>query len=505
MPEESTRRIVPVLVGGGQTVDRPGEPSAGREPLQLMEEAARRAADDAGGGTRLLAALDTVAIPNIVGHDYGDPAGLLAERLGCHPRRTFTTTLGGNTPQSLVSLLCDDIAGGRSELVLIAGAEAWHTMKARGRAGLPTGWTPARETTTPRWGDARPGFSELEGRHGAARPIESYPLYENAFRAARGLSLAAHRDELGAFAARSAAIAAANPCAWFRDGKDAAALATVTAENRMISFPYPKFMNAILDVNQGAAVLLASETAARRLGLAPARWVYPWAGVDVVEHWYLQDRVDYHTLPAVRRAATELLAAVRLTIDQVRHLDLYSCFPIAPRLSAAMLGIAADDPRPLTLTGGLPWFGGPGNNYTTHAIVAVMERLRGEPESRALVHALGWIFTKHALGIYGGTPPPHGWRRAGGPALQAWADALPHPEVVEEAAGSATIETYTVVHGRDGGPERGVVIGRLADRRRFLAVLPRERLVLEAMERSEQIGRAGTVRRDGRVNVFDPA
>ncbi len=502
MPES---RLVPVLVGGGQTVDRPDDPTTGREPLLLMEEAARRAADDAGGGQALLAAVDTVAVPNVVCHDYGDAPGMLAERLGSHPRRTIYTTLGGNTPQSLVTLLCDDIAAGRSEVALIAGAEAWHTMRVRSRAGLPSNWTPAREATAPRWGDPRPGASELEARHGAARPVETYPLYENAFRAARGLSLAAHRAELGTFAGRCAAIAARNPYAWFRDGKDAATLSTVTAENRIIGFPYPKFMNAIMDVNQGAALILASEAAARRLGIAADRCVYPWSGVDVVEHWFLQDRVDYHTLPGMRRAGKDLLEAVDLPIDRFHHLDLYSCFPIAPRLSAAMLGIAPDDPRPLTVTGALPWFGGPGNNYTTHAIATVMDRLRSDRASFALVHALGWICTKHALGVYAGAPPPRGWRRAGGPALQAWADALPRPEVVEEASGSATIETYTVAHGRDGAPERGVVIGRLRDRRRFLAVLPRDRGVLEAMERDEQVGRAGTVTPDGRLNRFDPA
>src|SRR5437899_11009291 len=246
MPE----RILPVLVGTGQTIDRPADPAAGREPLVLMEEAARRAAEDAGGGARLLAAPDTVAVVNVVRHDYGDAAGLLAERLGCQPARTIYTTLGGNTPQSLVNHLCDEIAAGRTELALVAGAEAWHTARALGRAGRPSGWA-HRPVSAPPWGDGRPGVSTHEARHGIGQPIVTYPMVENAFRAARRLSLEAHRRELAAFAARAAAIAAENPYAWFRDAKDAATLATVTAENRMVGFPYPKFMNAILDVNQG--------------------------------------------------------------------------------------------------------------------------------------------------------------------------------------------------------------------------------------------------------------
>jgi len=500
MPE----RTLPVLVGGGQTVDRPSDPGAGREPLALMEDAARRAADDAGPGASLLAAVDTIAVVNVICHDYGDAPGLLAERLGCRPARTIYTTLGGNTPQSLVNHACDEIAAGRSQVVLVAGAEAWHTARALGAKGRTGGW-PHRESSAPLWGDTRPGISEYEARHGLGQPIVTYPMAENAFRAARGLDLETHRRELADFAARCAAIAARNPYAWFRDGKDAATLGTVTATNRMVGFPYPKFMNAILDVNQGAALLLASDGAARRLGVAESRWVYPWTGVDVTEHWFFQDRVDYHTLPGVRRAGAALLETAGIGSGDVRHLDLYSCFPIAPRLSAAMLGIAPDDPRPLTVTGALPWFGGPGSNYTTHAIATLMDRLRAEPTSFALAHALGWHLTKHALAVYAGTPPPRGWQRAGGSGLQAAVDAERHPAIVEQASGRATIETYTVVHGRNGSPERAPVIGRLDDGRRFMAVVKGDRGVLEAMERTEQVGRPGRVRSEAGVNRFDPA
>jgi acetyl-CoA C-acetyltransferase len=503
MPEGTPS--LPLLVGAGQTTDRAPDPNEGLEPLALMEVASRRAADDAGGGAALLAALDTVAVVNVISYDYGDAPGLLAERLGCRPARALYTTLGGNTPQSLVNHLCDEIAAGRSELCLVAGAEAWNTVRRLGALGRTPTWTAARPARGTPWGDPRPGVSAYEARHGIGQPIVTYPMVDNAFRAARKLSLEAHRRELAEFSARCAAIAAANPHAWFRDGKDASTLGTVSAENRMVSFPYPKFMNAILDVNQGAALLLASEAGARRLGLPAERWLYPWAGVDVTEHWFLQDRVDYHTLPGVRRAGAELLETVGLAIDDIEHLDLYSCFPIAPRLSAAMLGLSPDTTRPLTVTGALPWFGGPGSNYTTHAIATLVERLRADRESVGLAHALGWNLTKHALAVYGGTPPARGWQRVGGPALQAWVDALPHPALVEEASGGGRIEAYTVTHGRDGGPERGPAIVRLEDGRRCLAVVRGDRGVLETMEREEQIGRRGTVRSERGVNRFEPA
>ena len=498
-----TSSPAPVLVGGGQITDRPDDPTLGRDPLALMEEAARRAAEDAGGGRALLEAVDTVAVVNVLCHNYGDAAGLLCERLSCRPARTLNTTVGGNTPQTVVNHLCGEIAAGRVGLALVAGAEAWRTSRALGQAGRPASW-PTRSLTAPLWGDGRNGMSELELKHGIFFPAEVYPLFENAYRAARGLTLAAHRTELAEMCGRFARVARDNPHAWFRDGASGEAIATVGDDNRMIAFPYPKRMNAILDVNQGAALLLASDEVAARLGIPRERWVYAWGGVDVTELWFVQDRRDYHSMPAVERAGALLLDAADVPLADVRHLDLYSCFPIAPRLSAAMLGIPADDPRALTVTGGLPWFGGPGNNYSTHAIATMVDRLRREPGSFGLVHALGWFLTKHGLGVYSSAPPPQGWRYAGSRELQAWVDALPHPDVAAEPQGDATIETYTIVHGRDGRAARGVVIGRTADRRRFVARLPDDAQVLEAMEREEQVGRRGVVSSDSRGSVFDP-
>jgi acetyl-CoA C-acetyltransferase len=492
----------PLLVGAGEVVDRPDDPRAGLEPLALMEAAARRAIDDAQAA--LLAAIDTVAVVTNVFNDYGDTATLLADRLGCAPGRRLVTTWGGNTPQALVNHLCDEIAAGRVEVALVAGAEAVATLRGLGKLGVTPDWTPHRDTDVPRWGEMRGGTSELEARHGAREAYVTFALVENAFRAARGQPLDVAMREIGAFAERSAAVAATNPYAWFRDAKPAATLTTVAPHNRMVAFPYPKYLNAILEVNQGAALVVASEAAARRLGVPRDRWVFPWAGADVGEKWFLSERPTLHDLPGTRRAGAALLEVVGRHLDAFDHLDLYSCFPIAPRLSAATLGLDPATPRALTVTGGLPWFGGPGNNYGTHALAAMMERLRRERDALGLLHGLGWSCTKHALAAVGGTPPPRGWRRIDTGGIQHWVDAASAPTLVDRASGPATIETYTVVHGRDGAPERGVVIARLADGRRTLATLPADRAVLEGLERAEGVGRAGMLSTRDDRNRFEP-
>jgi acetyl-CoA C-acetyltransferase len=496
-------RPVPILVGAGQVVDRPADPREGLEPLALMAVAARHAAEDTAA-SGVLEAVDTVAVVTNVFHDYGDTAGLLAERLDIPPGRRLVTTWGGNTPQALLNHLCDEIVAGRTRLALLVGAEAVGTMRALGKLGVEPAWTAPRATDTPRWGDPRSGQSELESRHGAREAYVTFALVENAFRAARGQSLAAATDEIGRFAARSAAIAAKNPYAWFRDAKDETTLTRVTPANRMVAFPYPKYLNAIMEVNQGAAVLVASADAARELAIAADRFVYPWAGADVTEQWFLSERTAIHELAGTRRAAAALFETVGHPIESIDHLDLYSCFPIASRLSAATLGLDPATDRPLTVTGGLPWFGGPGNNYGTHAIAAMMTRLRCERGALGLTHGLGWNCTKHALGVLGGVPPSRGWQRIDTSAIQSWVDAQPAPAILTEASGSARVETYTVVHGRDGAPERGVVFARLDGDRRTIAILPPDRDVLESLERSEGVGRPGRVTHEGGRNRFDP-
>jgi acetyl-CoA C-acetyltransferase len=248
----------------------------------------------------------------------------------------------------------------------------------------------------------------------------------------------------------------------------------------------------------GAALLLTSEAAARRLGIAPDRWVYPWAGVDVTEAWFLTERATLHELPGTRRAAAALFDAVGFGAGAIAHLELYSCFPIAPRLSAATLGLDPATDRALTVAGGLPWFGGPGNDYGTHALAALVGPLRRDHRRSAQPMASAEL-PKHALAVWAAPPRPQRRRRT----TSAWVDAQPgRPS--STATGAATIETYTVVHGRDGGPERGVVMARMPGDRRTMAALPADRDVLESLERAEGVGRAGTLRHvDGR-NVFDP-
>jgi len=483
---------LPIIVGVGQITNRAASVAEAVEPLDLMATAARAAAEDAGAPA-LLSQLDSVTVVNIISHPYEDPPRQLASRLGAKPDECLYTLMGGNSPQWRVNATAERIARGEIGAALIAGAESLHSLNLARKAGVSLEWG-TRGKPGQTVGDALPGSNQAEQAHGAYLPIRVYPLFENAIRAARGWSIERHRAYLADLCAGMAAIAADNPGAWFRDGKDAATIGTETADNRMISFPYLKFMNAIMNIDQGAALLLTNVETARRLGIPEEKWVYVRGCGDGHDHWFISDRCDYHSSPALRLAGQRALEQAGCEIDAIEFLDLYSCFPSAVQIGARMLGIAVDDSRPLTVTGGLPYQGGPGSNYGTHSIATLVERLRARPGSLGLATGVGWYMTKHSVGIYSTTPGEAAWRRHDVKADQKSILAEAHPSLCEQANGNATVETYTVVHGRDGGPELGLAVLRLEGGQRCWANIRASAAALAEMEQSEMIGRQARVR-----------
>jgi acetyl-CoA C-acetyltransferase len=271
----------------------------------------------------------------------------------------------------------------------------------------------------------------------------------------------------------------------------------------MIGLPYTKYLNAFQDLNQSAAVLMLSEKAARRLGIAQDKLAYWWGGACTEEKpWFLSERPDLSESPSLRRCAEETFMRTGTTIDDMDYIDFYSCFPIAVELAAEAYGIDEDDPRGLTVTGGLPYAGGPGNNYSLHALTAMVERVRGKTGATGLVTGLGVYASRHSSTVISSEPKDPARGEA---AAKSKADYKEKPPVIaEEASGRGTIEAYTVMHNREGAPELGTVVGRLEDGRRFLADTPSGRGFLEDFVAAEEVGRPGLVKHiDGR-NLFDP-
>jgi acetyl-CoA C-acetyltransferase len=506
----------PVLIGGGQFIYR-GDPLSAPSPLGLLEEASRRALADAGLSAEQARGLDAVAVVSFTIDAPGNsmaiprlanPPASLARRLGAAPRTSIYTETGGNSPQHLVNLLCERIARGEVDFALAAGCEFLGSLQKKLRAGIDTS-DHVDEVEAPepeRVGDPRPGVTPYERAHGLQFPVNTYPLFENALRARDGRSVEDHQRRLGALFAPFTTVAAANPHAWFPVERSAEELVTVSDRNRMVSFPYPKYLNAIMDVDQSAALVLCSVAKARELGVPQERWVFLHGCADAADLWFPLERQDYVSSPAMKRTGQQALEMAGVGLDRIDLFDLYSCFPVAVKIGAESLGLALDDPRGLTVTGGLPYFGGPGNNYVMHSIAEMTARLRVRPGAYGLVTGNGWYLTKQSTGVYSTTPVEGPWTREDPKVLQREIDALPHPEIVEAPEGEATVETYTVAHDRNGY-RMGIVVGRDAQDWRFVAVTPDDVATLRDLESVEGVGRRGIVTRhaDGKRNLFTPA
>ncbi|HTS98811.1 MAG TPA: acetyl-CoA acetyltransferase [Streptosporangiaceae bacterium] len=469
----------PVLAGVGQASERLGEPGYRcRSPVDLAADAARLALADSGTAPALVAAaVDTVAgvrqfeishpaAPAPLGRSDNFPRSVAA-RIGAAPARAILEVTGGQAPQHLVSELAGAIAAGRCETALVFGAEAISTAQHYAQAGDRPDFSEHAEGSLEDRGYGLDGLlGGYQPEHGLTSAASQYALIENARRARLKLSRAEYAAAMGALFAPFTRVAAGNPHAAAPVVRGAAELVTPGEANRPIADPYTRYIVAREKVNQGAAVLLASAGAARRLGIPPDRWVFLHGHADLRERGLLE-RADLSASPAAVLAARHALAIAGIGPDDLAALDLYSCFPAPVFNICDGLGLRPDDPRGLTVTGGLPFFGGAGNNYSLHAIAETVQQARACPGGFGLVGANGGIMDKYSVGIYSAVPAP--WRPGASAALQAEVDDWPAVAPAPAADGWARIETYTVRHARDG-TRAGIVVGRLtADARRFAA------------------------------------
>ncbi len=502
----------PVIIGVGEASERIDAPAyEALSPADLAGRAAAAALGDALSVEVLAPHIGVIAAirqfevsgPKVVapfGRADNFPRAV-ARRIGADPARAILEPVGGQGPQHLVNEFAQAIGAGLMDLALICGSEAISTVRHLASRGESRDWS---EEVGGQLEDR--GFGEALltadlARHGARTPISVYAMFENARRARLGLSRDAYALEMGRLFAPFTHVAAQNPHAMSREIYSAEELATVTGPNRLTSDPYPRRLVARDQANQGAAVLIASVGKARALGVPEERFIYLHGGADVRERTPIE-RADLSISPASVMAARLALEAADIGVDAIDVFDLYSCFPIAVFNARDGLGISPDDPRPLTVTGGLPYFGGAGNNYSMHAIASMVRRLRGQPNERGLVAANGGFLSKYSVGVYSGSPAP--WRGFDSKALQAEVDGWAAP-VIAPGQGAGTVETFTIDYS--GKAPAGVIIGRLTDGgARFVAMTdPDNSAIVERMIAVDPLGSGVTVavNGDGRSIIRD--
>ncbi|MFV8245130.1 acetyl-CoA acetyltransferase [Mycolicibacterium peregrinum] len=502
----------PVIVGVGQFTERIDlDGYRGMSSVELATEAARAAVHDCGADSAAVAqAIDTVAGTRqfeisgpqsaTLGVSNNYPRSV-ARNVGAEPARAILEVIGGQSPQHLVTEFAGAIAAGEADVVLLFGSENTSTLRHFSKRDDKPDHSETIDGQLEDRGFGYDGiFDEYTIKHGLIGAPVQYGLLENARRARLGLSVSDYRQAMAELFAPFSKVAAKNPYSSAPVERSAEELATVTESNRMICDPYPRMMVARDQVNQGAAVLLMSVESAQKLGVPEEKWVYLRGHADMKEIKLLE-RAELGYSEAAVIAVNEALRIAGIGLDDVAAFDLYSCFPFPVFNICDGTGLAPDDERGLTLTGGLPFFGGPGNNYSMHGIAEAVNEMRDKPGKFALVGGNGGIASKYSVGIY--STEPADWLADGSAALQAEFNAQQRVAITEKADGPATIETYTVRY--DWTPRTGIIIGRLdSDGSRFLATTTDDALV-QLLSEGEPLGASIIVESGEKRNTATPA
>ncbi len=430
----------PILVGAAAVQQREEDPSLAREPLELMIDALKAAAEDAGH-RGLLERATSIRAPRGF-WSYPDPCRMIAERFGANNARTEVGEIGV-LQTTFFGRAARDIANGSSDIVLVTGGEARYRSRCAGKRGAQESYAAQEENVRPDevLRPATDVLDDLEVARGLAMPVNQYSMIENALRADDGISVDEHRNQVAELMARFSAVAAANENAWNREGYDAETIRG-GAGNRMLAFPYTRLHTSQWNVDQAAGFIFTSVGIARQLGIAEDRWLFPHAVVDSNLMLALSRRRDPHRCAGFAKAAGEVQRHTGTAIASAKYLELYSCFPSAVRVQMREMGIAPD--RTVTVTGGMAYAGGPLNNFSFQALAKMSDILRADRGNSGVVTAVSGVLTKQGVSLWSTEPPAQEFHFAD--VSDATEAASPAVELVDDATGDATVRTYTVLY-----------------------------------------------------------
>ena len=486
-----------MITGWGQVTQPKQATPPYMEPIDMMEQAARDAAAQAGIGA--LNGIDTILVVRPQSRVPQQPGEELARRLGIQPRRIELSGIGGQVPQQYVNRAAGLLARGEADTVLLVGAETYYPRSkdaVRGEQALIQG-------IPDDYGEEDAvGSNALEMRHGLSLPIHGFPLFEVALWAQSGLSRAQWLAKVGGMWAGFSEVAARHPNAWTRAPLGASTITTPSADNRPICFPYTKRMVSLVMADIGAAIILTTaERAAATRGGAGTPVYFLGGGCAKDKQRFMVQKEHFTRSPALEQAAAKAQTRAGLRATEVECFDLYSCFPCAVTVARNTLGLSDGDTRPLTLTGGLGFFGGPGSNYALHGVATMAATLAAGRYRSGMTTALGWFMHKYAVGLYGVTPN-------GADLRSCDLEDEAHPEagagavaITEHPSGEGSIETYTVIYDREQQPARALIYGRTDAGLRFVANTDGSSASFAALTGENQVGRKVRLHRAGELNI----
>ncbi len=488
-----------VVVGGWGQITQPKTlDRTAKDPMGLMAQASRRAAEMLASKTALTH-LDGIMIVRTLSHHYTSPAKQLAHKLGAKPKFTHVSGIGGNSPQTLINIAAGMIARNELDSVLIVGAEAYIQREKKPEKiesalfrGIPKEYT----------GDDLIGSTTLENQHGIKHPMHGFPLFETALWTASGLDLQAYLMQIGTMWAKFSEIAADHPYAWTKSMRTPEEIITPGPTNRPVAFPYTKYMNSFVNVDQGAAVILMSEEIEKKYSQKNRQTVYFLGGGYAQDRQrFMIEKSDFTSSPPLKAAVEKALARSLIPLENLDCFDLYSCFPCAVSIAKKMIGITDDDPRHLTLTGGLGFFGGPGNNYSLHGVATLAEKISIGEKSNGLVTALGWFMHKHAAGVYGSEPSKSKFKDYDVRDQKNGFAGKDPVKIKDQVTGTGTIETYTIIYSMDQLPSYAVLYGKTRDNFRFIARTQTHHDIFEQLTKKNRVGQSVNIKFAPSINM----
>ena len=451
---------IPVIIGVGEYMERPARPDDSLEPRDMMAKALNIANEDCGGAA--LGQIDKLNVIMPMSWKYSNLAGTLCETLNITPQQASLGPSGGQLPLHYLHEAAKDISEGRSEIAAIVGGEAQYSLVSAQRAGQMPPWTPFA-SDGPNWAEAPGAIHPLSMAMGLYLPLNIYPLFEAATAAHWGQTPEQADRETGQILSRSSTIAASNPKSWGPVGLSDTDILTATPKNRIVAWPYTKSMVASMNVNQSAAIIITSLAKARDMGIAEERCVFITQGAGANEPADFLARANYYESPAQEA----VLNALKTADSATEAAELYSCFPVVPKMARRILGRNVETPS--TVTGGMSFFGAPLNNYMTHAACAMVRKIR-EGQPSGLLYGQGEFVTKHyGLRLSKTAQDPELLFAHGNTQSAADDSRGDVPDIIENADGAAVIETFAIPSNRDGSPSHGVIMARMESGARTLA------------------------------------
>jgi len=478
------KKYIPIIIGAAQFTQRKGTPHP-LDSLSLMVKTGQ----DAIRSThtkRIINFIDAIYMVNISSWSYEDAPGELAKKLNIQPKEKTYLPDGGQSPQMLVNRAVKAIVSGKHRCILITGGEAAYSINKLFKGLRPKHW-PEKKPPKYMYGENW-DITEIDKKYRLYFPSLTYAIFETALRASSGRSIEEHNEYMGQLMEHFSKVASKNPLSWSQKHLSAEEIATASPENRRIVYPYTKRMCANNFVDQAGTIIITSEDNAKSLNIDKKHWIYIMGGVDLknISQFYRRPRLD--SSPAIKEGSRIALEQAGLELSDIDKFDLYSCFPSIVEIFIKELGIKEGDPRDLTVTGGLPYFGSPLSNYSLHAIINTVELIRADPSLKIMVIANGGYNTKQSIGIYGSKPPKEDWGVRDDSKIQESILAQTLPEPIEQANGTLTIDGYSIIYDRSEQPKRGVLVGTHVDGHRAVAIVTDPNLIA-ILESREVVGK----------------